>query len=67
MGLIPVAAMCLSVPIWDRIHPMPLGLPFNLFWLILWILLTPVCMWGAYRFERRAEMAAPREAKGPAR
>lgn len=30
---------------------MVLGIPFNLFWLILWLLLTPLCMWGAYRFE----------------
>jgi hypothetical protein len=28
-----------------------LGLPFNLFWLTLWIALTPLCMWGAYRIE----------------
>jgi hypothetical protein len=27
------------------------GLPFNFFWLILWLLLTPLIMWGAYRLE----------------
>jgi hypothetical protein len=51
LGLIPFIAVCFSVPLWDRIHPMLLGLPFNLFWLISWILLTPLCMWGAYRVE----------------
>jgi hypothetical protein len=30
---------------------MLLGLPFNLFWLICWIVLSCVCMWGAYRAE----------------
>ncbi len=30
---------------------MVLGLPFNLFWLILWILITPLVMWIAYRIE----------------
>jgi hypothetical protein len=30
---------------------MVLGLPFNFFWLISWLLLTPLCMWGAYRLE----------------
>ncbi len=30
---------------------MILGLPFNLFWLILWTVLTPCCMLGAYRLE----------------
>jgi Protein of unknown function (DUF3311) len=48
-GLIPFVAACFSVSLWDRIYPIVLGLPFNLFWLILWILLTPICMWFAYR------------------
>jgi Protein of unknown function (DUF3311) len=48
MGLIPFVAVCFSVSLWDRIHPTVLGLPFNFFWLISWLLLTPVCMWGAY-------------------
>ena len=34
---------------------MPFGIPFNLFWLIMWILLTPLCMWGAYKLEKRSE------------
>jgi hypothetical protein len=53
LGLIPFAAMCFSVPLWDRIYPMVFGLPFNLFWLISWIGLTSVCMWIAYRVEAR--------------
>ena len=51
IGLIPFAAVCFSVPLWDRIEPMMLGLPFNLFWLISWVLVTPLFMWGAYRIE----------------
>lgn len=51
VGLIPFAAMCFSVALWDRIDPMILGLPFNLFWLISWIVLSTVCMWVAYRLE----------------
>ena len=53
IGLIPFIAMCFSVTAWDRVAPMVLGLPFNLFWLVLWLLLTPLCMWGAYRLETR--------------
>ena len=34
LALIPFVAMCFSVPLWDRVDPMILGLPFNLFWLI---------------------------------
>jgi Protein of unknown function (DUF3311) len=51
LGLIPFVGMCLSVPAWDRVYPMILGMPFNLFWLLAWIVLTSVCMWGAYRLE----------------
>lgn len=50
-GLIPFVFVCFSVAWWDRLCPTVLGLPFNLFWLILWMLLTPLCMWGAYRQE----------------
>lgn len=53
LGLIPLTATCFSVSLWDRVYPMVLGLPFNFFWLILWLLLTPLCMWGAYWLETR--------------
>jgi Protein of unknown function (DUF3311) len=51
LGLIPFAATCFSVSFWDRVDPIVLGLPFNLFWLISWLLLTPLCLWVAYRWE----------------
>jgi hypothetical protein len=51
LALIPFAAMCFSVSLWDRIYPIVLGMPFNIFWLTLWIVLTPLCMWGAYQLE----------------
>jgi hypothetical protein len=51
LSLIPFAAMCFSVSFWDRIDPMVLGLPFNLFWLISWIVLSTLCMRAAYRLE----------------
>jgi hypothetical protein len=55
LGLIPFAGMCFSVSFWDRIHPMIIGLPFNLFWLISWIVLSTLCLWAAYRIETRRE------------
>ena len=51
LGLVPFAAMCFSVSLWDRVDPMVFGIPFNLFWLISWIVLSTVCMWAAYRVE----------------
>jgi hypothetical protein len=61
-ALIPFAAACFSVPLWDRVEPVILGIPFNLFWLIGWIVLSPVCMWAAYRAElaqRKKDGGAP--------
>jgi hypothetical protein len=30
---------------------MILGIPFNLSWLLAWIVLSTLCMWAAYRVE----------------
>jgi hypothetical protein len=60
LALVPFVAMCFSVPLWDRIEPMVLGLPFNLFWLIAWIVLSSGCMWLAYRLECARATAAER-------
>ena len=51
LGSVPFAAMCFSVAAWDRVHPMVLGLPFNFFWLLSWMVLTPVCLRIAYHLE----------------
>lgn len=64
LGFIPFAAMCFSVAAWDRIYPMILGLPFNLFWLLSWIVLTSVCLGCAYRVEMRSQPDAPQGRKG---
>jgi hypothetical protein len=53
LGLIPFGAMCFSVALWDRVEPAILGIPFNLAWLILWIPLSTLCLWAAYRLERK--------------
>jgi hypothetical protein len=63
-GLIPFAATCFSVALWDRVYPMVLGLPFNFFWLILWLLLTPLCMWGAYRVDSSRSPSSDRQQGG---
>jgi hypothetical protein len=61
LAVIPFAAMCFSVALWDRVQPMILGLPFNLFWLTLWIVLTPCCLWGVYRIESAGDRAPRRD------
>jgi Protein of unknown function (DUF3311) len=65
LALIPFVAICFTVSLWDRIDPRVLGLPFNFFWLITWLLLTPVCMWGVYRLETRAADAHHKDGSRP--
>ncbi|MEV0700087.1 DUF3311 domain-containing protein [Saccharopolyspora sp. NPDC050389] len=31
-------------PLANRVHPFVLGMPFLLFWIVLWVLLTSACM-----------------------
>jgi uncharacterized protein DUF3311 len=59
LGLIPFVTMCFSVSLWDRVYPMILGVPFNLFWLLVWIPLTSACMWAAYRLETPPHAETP--------
>jgi hypothetical protein len=63
-ALIPFIAICFSVALWDRIYPIVLGLPFNFFWLTTWLLLTPLCMWGAYWIETSRGSDANRPGSG---
>lgn len=51
LGLVPFMGMCFSVALWDRVNPMILGIPFNIVWLLCWIVLTSLCLWAAYRLE----------------
>ena len=55
LGLVPFIAMCFSVTLWDRLYPMILGIPFNLAWLLCWIVLSVLCMWVAYRLESKRD------------
>lgn len=53
LGVIPFIGMCFSVPFWDRVKPIVLGLPFNLFWLIVWIAISSLCVAVANSIEER--------------
>ena len=57
LASIPFVAMCFTVPLWDRVDPMLLGLPFNLFWLVAWVVLSSLCLAIAYRIERARDRA----------
>lgn len=45
----PVVLYVLALPLYNRIEPMILGLPFFMAWTLLATVLTPVCVWLAAR------------------
>lgn len=53
LAIIPCFGQCFLVALWDRVSPTVLGLPFNLFWLVAWLVLTPLIMVLMYRIENR--------------
>jgi hypothetical protein len=53
LALVPYVGMCFSVALWDRLDPHVLGLPFNLFWILCWLLAMPLILTAIYRIERR--------------
>ncbi len=52
-GAVPFITLVLTLPWVNRTEPFVLGLPFILFWILLWVALTPVALFAAYRCEKR--------------
>ena len=48
LALIPAAALVAGLPFVNRIEPVVLGMPFLLFWIVAWVLLTPAFLAVAY-------------------
>jgi hypothetical protein len=53
LAIVPFVGMCFSVPLWDRVLPTVLGIPFNLFWMMAWIVLTSAILSAIYHLEKR--------------
>ena len=52
-GSVPFLTLVFSLPFVNRIEPFVLGLPFVLFWIVLWVALTPVALLAAYYVEKK--------------
>lgn len=50
--LIPFIGQLALLPFVNKIEPIIIGLPFLPFWLLLWIVLTPLCTWGIYKIQQ---------------
>jgi len=53
LGAIPFVTLVFALPLVNRIKPVILGLPFILFWILCWVILTPLILFIAYILERR--------------
>ena len=52
IALLPVLAFAVGTPLLNRVEPQILGIPLNLAWVILWILLTPLSLLAIERLRR---------------
>ena len=53
LGAIPFITLVFALPLVNRVEPVILGLPFLLFWIISWVILTPLILFLAYRLEKK--------------
>lgn len=53
LGAIPFITLVFALPLVNRIEPVILGLPFLLFWILSWVILTPFILFLAYRLEKK--------------
>lgn len=53
LGAIPFITLVFALPLVNRVEPIILGLPFLLFWILSWVLLTPLILFIAYRLEEK--------------
>lgn len=60
LGMIPFVMLVFALPLVNRIEPVILGLPFLLFWILSWVLLTPFVLFCAYLLEPRLNLSMTR-------
>ncbi|HHF51262.1 MAG: DUF3311 domain-containing protein [Candidatus Aminicenantes bacterium] len=53
LGAIPFITLVFALPLVNRIKPVVFGLPFILFWILSWVILTPLILFIAYTLERK--------------
>ena len=58
LAVVPAIGMLGGVPFANRVSPYVLGLPFLLFWVTAWVVLTSAIMWLIYALDRARERDA---------
>jgi hypothetical protein len=52
-AFIPALALIAGLPFVNRLEPIVFGLPFLLFWILAWVLATPLFLGAAYWLDAR--------------
>jgi len=52
---VPFVTLVFCLPLVNRVRPIILGLPFLLFWIVFWVLATPLALYLADRAKRRSD------------
>lgn len=50
---VPFITLVFALPLVNRLEPVILGLPFLLFWILIWVVLTPPILFAAYLCEKK--------------
>lgn len=53
LAVLPFLGLLGGIPFANRVTPFVLGLPFILFWIVLWVVITSVIMWVIYSMDPR--------------
>lgn len=53
LAVISPIMLTFAIPAANRVEPRIFGFPFLLVWIVLWVAVTPACMYGVYRLEKR--------------
>ena len=59
LAIIPPIALLAGLRFANRVEPYVLGLPFLLFWIVLWVVATSAAMWLIGALDRRNRPPAP--------
>jgi len=60
LAVVPAIGMLGGVPFANRVTPYVFGLPFLLFWVTAWVVVTSAIMWLIYALDRARERDAER-------
>jgi hypothetical protein len=53
VATIPFITLVFALPLVNRVEPVILGFPFVLFWIVVWVILTPPILFAAYMLEKK--------------